>query len=244
MIEERFCEQCGAQLRYDSRWGPKRWATVRFCSLSCRVLDRQPALRPCVQCGASFRPKAGSRVGRFCSKGCYYAAGAERNGPRVAQYKDQRMVTAHGHPIAPPSGVVAVARLVLYDKVGPGEHPCHWCAASVAWKTGLVEGALIADHLDWNRNNDDPANLVPSCHSCNGHRRRTGDAPLLQDDDLTMLWGGSRTRAVRRYCLVCDDAFLTIPAAVKKGRGLYCSRSCARRVRRATLPPNPNGGSE
>jgi hypothetical protein len=142
--------------------------------------------------------------------------------------------------------MVAVARLVLYGKVGPGEHRCHWCGAPVVWKTGLVEGALIADHLDWNRNNDDPANLVPSCHSCNAHRRRTGDAPLLQDDDLTMLWGGSRTRAVQRYCVVCGDAFLTIPAAVAEGKGLYCSRSCARtgpRVRRAALPPNPNGGS-
>lgn len=157
------------------------------------------------------------------------------------------MVTARDHPVAPPGGIVAVARIVLYKKIGPGEHPCHWCGTTLRWIAGGgpgTPGSLLADHLDWNRNNDDPANLVPSCHSCNGHRRRAGGAPLLQDDDLTMLWGGSRTRAVRRSCLVCDHHFLTIPANVKKGKGLYCSRSCARRVRRAALPPNPNGGSE
>jgi hypothetical protein len=146
------------------------------------------------------------------------------------------MREAPSHPIAPPSGVLAVARIVLYEKLGPGEHPCHWCGKTLRWIAGGgpgTPGSLLADHLDWNRHNDDPANLVAACQPCNGHRTSRRDRPLLEPDDLTRLWGGKRTRAVRRSCLVCDHPFLTIPAEVKKGKGLYCSRSCARRAPRA-----------
>lgn len=148
------------------------------------------------------------------------------------------MVTAKAHPIAPPSGIVAVARLVLYDEIGAGPHPCYWCGVTVDWSYGLAPDALIADHLDWDRNNDDPANLVASCNVCNAHRAQKGNTALLRDGDLTMIWSGCRTRAVQRECAICEADFLTIPAEVKKGKGLYCSRSCAARgrwlARRAT----------
>lgn len=136
------------------------------------------------------------------------------------------MVNAKGHPIAPPSGTVAVARLALYDKIGPGEHPCNWCGGLVSWKLGLVPGALIADHLNFDRNDDSPGNLVASCNSCNAHRTRQGDRNLIREGELTMLWGGRTTRAVERFCNTCGTAFLTIPAEVDKGRGRYCSRAC------------------
>lgn len=68
-------------------------------------------------------------------------------------------------------------RLILLDKIGPGEHPCHWCGRMVSWdKTAPQdEDALVVDHLDSNKRNNDPANLVPSCHACNTSRWARGE---------------------------------------------------------------------
>lgn len=78
---------------------------------------------------------------------------------------------APSHPIATADGKVLTHRHVLYERVGPGPHPCHWCGTSVQWRVGKPSaGALVADHVDHDRSNNDPANLVPSCNPCNGHR--------------------------------------------------------------------------
>lgn len=142
------------------------------------------------------------------------------------------MVKAKGHPIAPPSGTVAISRLTLYDKIGPGPHPCHWCERPVDWMPGASvgeDGSLLADHLDWDPTNDDPANLVPTCNPCNSHRRSSGASRRIEDEEHWVMWSGSRTRAVQRSCEYCGDDFLTPHHQVKIGRGRFCSRSCARR---------------
>lgn len=142
------------------------------------------------------------------------------------------MKHAKGHPIAPPGGVVAAARLVLYEKIGPGPHACHWCGTEVEWKRGVVPGALIADHLNWDRNDDSPDNLVPACNPCNVNRQRKFEKRALKADELTVVWGGARTRAIERTCEFCESAFLIPPSATAKGRGRFCSRSCARSIKR------------
>lgn len=175
-------------------------------------------MRQCETCGKDFEPKAPkTRPGRFCSLACY---------------KDQRMTNAPGHPIAPPSGVVAVARLVLYEKIGKGPHKCHWCGTEIEWRRGLVPGALIADHLNWDRNDDSPENLVPACLPCNTNRQRIHQDRALKEGELTMMWSGNRTRAVERKCEACGNAFLALPAEVRRGRGRFCSMSCARKAPR------------
>lgn len=76
-----------------------------------------------------------------------------------------RSVNRSGHPIAPASGRVHVHRLVLFDKVGPGSHPCHWCGRTVTWCVDL-EG----DHVNGDRTDNRPENLVVSCRPCNCNR--------------------------------------------------------------------------
>lgn len=78
----------------------------------------------------------------------------------------------HGHPLADGRGIVYVHRMVLHDKIGSGWHPCHWCGAVVAWRKGIAADALIADHLDFDPSNNDPANLVASCNLCNSQRHQ------------------------------------------------------------------------
>lgn len=75
------------------------------------------------------------------------------------------------HPVAMPSGAVFSHRVVLYAKIGPGEHSCHWCGEVVSWEiTYPTPGALVTDHLDNCKTNNDPSNLVPSCQPCNSSR--------------------------------------------------------------------------
>lgn len=194
----------------------------------------------CERCGRVFRAPYRDRPARFCSLACYHASGVPR-GRQPATVAEQRMRIARGHPLAPPSGMVAVSRLVLYEKIGAGTHPCNWCDTPVKWMpgAGLAEGALLADHLDWDRNNDDPENLVPSCNRCNAHRTRQGDRKRITQDELTVLWSGVRTRAIERQCERCGEMFLIPPSATGRGRGRFCSRSCAR-----SKPPigTPEGG--
>lgn len=86
---------------------------------------------------------------------------------------------AYGHPLADSQGRVLVHRVTLYDKIGPGEHPCHWCGSFVRWDDRPVEhpdSSLCVDHLDADRANNDPANLVPSCLACNSRRATVGFA--------------------------------------------------------------------
>jgi len=179
----------------------------------------------CEHCGIHFEPKWPG-AGRFCSRACYNAAG---RGPTKSVTKDQRKRTARGHPLAPPSGIVAVSRLVLYDKIGPGAHSCHWCGQSVSWQVGggaATAGNLLADHLNWDRQDNSPENLVPSCNPCNAHRTRNGDRRRLGDDELTVVWSGRRTRAIERVCERCGEPFLIPPSAAKDGNGRFCSRAC------------------
>ena len=76
-----------------------------------------------------------------------------------------------GHVIAMNNGHIRRARRVLFDSIGFGPHRCHWCAKHINWSRRSIH-RLEADHLDWDRSNDDPANLVPSCTSCNTRRKR------------------------------------------------------------------------
>lgn len=223
------CATCGASFLSPASQ-PRR-----YCSRACyHARPRADKTRGCEQCGVRFTAKGSAK---YCSHACYAES---RRGPRGERWKDQRMLTMKGHPITPPSGVVAYARVVLHDKIGPGEHPCHWCGRLVAWRFGLVDDALVADHLNWDRNDDRPANLVPSCVSCNAHRTSAGTRTLIAEGELTMLWSGIRTRAVCRACEFCGSAFLTIPAQVKIGKGRFCSRSCARRRPRQMGDPAPH----
>lgn len=82
-----------------------------------------------------------------------------------------------GHPLAEGRwGDILEHRVVLYDSIGPGAHPCHHCGRVVVWGLKDKRQRLEVDHLDGNRQNNDPANLVPSCNRCNdgqANRRRT-----------------------------------------------------------------------
>lgn len=115
-----------------------------------------------------------TREGRLCEM--HYVRHYRRGTFDLKQRADSRRdargyvwTYAPAHPIAGKSGVLYEHRAVLYDTRGPSTHLCHWCRREVEW-SGNGKRKLVVDHLDGNKGNNDPANLLPSCHRCNSTR--------------------------------------------------------------------------
>lgn len=85
-----------------------------------------------------------------------------------------RTVKAPEHPLANQRGVVLVNRAVLYDELGDRRLNCYWCERQLFWRGVGIE-KVVADHLDGNRLNNQPNNLVPACRICNSNRARRPD---------------------------------------------------------------------
>ncbi|MFC5353542.1 HNH endonuclease [Azospirillum himalayense] len=71
-----------------------------------------------------------------------------------------------GHPLATAgsSKYVYQHRRVYHDHHGDGPFCCHHCGITVTWDD------MHVDHLDDDRANNDPGNLVASCPTCNQAR--------------------------------------------------------------------------
>lgn len=95
--------------------------------------------------------------------------------PRNAGWKKGGYLvqTALGHPMSNAQGHAYVHRIVAFEKYGPGPQSCHWCSKGLpTWSCVKV------DHLDEDKANNDPDNLVTACNDCN--RARGAVIPLLQ----------------------------------------------------------------
>lgn len=84
----------------------------------------------------------------------------------------------------------------------------------------------MANHMDGDTTNNDPANLEPSCQACNirhGRNVRFADQPFL-------VIRGKREAAVERTCQnpACGRDFLFLKKLVgRKGNtGAFCSQRC------------------
>lgn len=115
--------------------------------------------------------------------------------------------------------------MTLYDMIGPGPHPCHWCGTQVDWSPGRRgKGDLISDHVDGDTKNNSPENIVPSCHPCNirrGHDRR------LSSEEAVLETSRGRNAAQERVCLTCKSPFFALKTKVGRGEGNYCSKACS-----------------
>lgn len=159
-----------------------------------------PVTRACDQCGRTYS-RSPSMLGKYCSPKCKSESQKREDSPY------RRIITDWSHPLSNEYGQVKEHRWVLYKKIGPGTHNCHWCGRQVIWLVGVTGGdTLIADHVDRDYLNNDPTNLVPSCTSCNVHRDR---APAQYTDHL---------------CQVCGKSFKVLTCSNNASK--YCSRAC------------------
>lgn len=107
------------------------------------------------------------------------------------------------HLLAPPSGFLSEHRVVLFDSIGHGPHLCNWCGTVVHWGT-----TLLTDHVDEDKLNNDPANLVPACRSCNQWRNREKEG----EAEYT--------------CQHCGETFYRYKSQRRNTSVVYCSTPC------------------
>lgn len=177
MTRERLCEQCQRPFSYEIKTGSDR----RLCSDACRTKRRHANAKAkplCVVEGCSNRRGYASGI---CNA-CYTRL--RRTGTLNRREYNYRSISSHGyvwvggrkeHPLANVRGMLYEHRKVLYDAIGVGPHPCHWCGVEVNWRKSVgarltMRGALLPDHLDGDKSNNAIVNLVPACVRCNGMR--------------------------------------------------------------------------
>lgn len=116
---------------------------------------------------------------------------------------------------------------MLYGKVGPGTHPCHWCGKPVTWAVGRRgggPGVLVTDHVNGDKHDNTLSNLVPSCQSCNVRRARANR--IEAGEAVYVSPTGHRQRASERTCEQCGKTFLARAADIKGGDARFCSIAC------------------
>ena len=189
---ERACKNCGKRISFP-REG--RGLARVHCSMECQTayaraqLRRRVASLMCRVDGCSASP---SRISAMLCETHFYRL--RRTGTTDDRAKAPYRERSHGylartnrdHPASSSNGLLYQHREVLYDTIGPGAHACHWCAKEIEWFTADRKRMLVADHLDGDKVNNDPTNLVPACLHCNGNRglfeawaRRHKDDPFM-----------------------------------------------------------------
>lgn len=130
----------------------------------------------CATDGCDSPPR--SPGSKLCAK-CYHRQYRHGDVTKTAARTDitasagRRYKTVHrpDHPLAFANGNAYVHRVVLYDKIGPGSHPCHWCGKTVRWEATRGDSdCLNTDHLNGIGDDNHADNLVPSCTGCNNAR--------------------------------------------------------------------------
>lgn len=86
--------------------------------------------------------------------------------PTIAPQR-YRLLRHPEHPLADARGRVYEHRIVLFAQIGWMRVPCFWCGCGISFAEKLVP-----DHLNHDRQDNRPVNLVPSCNSCNAGRTR------------------------------------------------------------------------
>lgn len=170
---QRSCPQCGAQFQANTIGRPRV-----YCGVRCRALHNE-ALNAALDCDVDGCLSKRYQGRRYCMT---HAMRKHRNGSvhtdrsRVGRTwghsNGYRIEGARGHEVADRRGGAYIHRVVLRHKIGGGTHECHWCGDCVTWGVDLE-----VDHLNDQRDDNRPDNLVPSCHGCNvrrGMARRYG----------------------------------------------------------------------
>lgn len=169
-----LCSVDGCQDSAHARgWCSRHWQRWRRSGELGPAGDLRDPMRVCNAPGCTQSPR--TTYSNWCEM---HNARVRRLGTLDLPERRDRIVAENGyvlvlspdHPLARPShgGRVFEHRQVMYDLIGPGTHPCFWCDAPVAWGS-----TLHVDHVDHDRANNDPMNLVPSCRGCNTTRKES-----------------------------------------------------------------------
>ena len=135
--------------------------------------------RVCKNCGSPFEvtAKAGNPQ-VHCTPRCRVQYQIRRRASRPRQKAQSRReivgryktaagyvkLLRPGHPLADKQGHVYEHRLAAFDRLAGSEPSCFWCGIDLKWADAVV------DHLNEDKADNTPSNLVCSCNDCNRAR--------------------------------------------------------------------------
>lgn len=121
----------------------------------------------------------GMHYKRFISRGELGPADSLQ-GRRFMHPNGYWLISDIRHPLADVSGKVYEHRAILWEKLGrPSVSQCHYCGTDVYWFSTIHAERASCDHVDFDRANNDPGNLVVSCIACNSRRGQLRKAGKL-----------------------------------------------------------------
>lgn len=205
---ERICKHCSASFNYPVGKGSDRQHCSDTCRIAYKRARRLPKAqwpkcsnegcdrrvralnsKVCSPCNtAAAKARAGvCRVHKCASPATRVGAGlCEKHYGRIRRIgttdlvprveimlsAGYRIVKAPDHPLVQGNGWLGEHRAVAYEKYGPGPHACHWCGTDHDWPD------LVVDHLNEQKADNRPENLVVACNPCN--RMRGGMIPFIK----------------------------------------------------------------
>jgi hypothetical protein len=170
-----LCEVDGCSGRPHSRW--KKGKAMCQAHWQCMYrygTELPPADAPadpmplCSIAGCKYECR--SRSSGLCEK--HYGRVRRGVGVDVERLPLHQYVTKAGyvvlvqpdHPLATRGGRAAQHRVIAYDTHDGVCPNCFWCGRALAW------GDAVVDHLDEDKQNNDPLNLAVACNQCNRAR--------------------------------------------------------------------------
>jgi len=175
----------------------RRGRNVELCSEQCRIDSDRKAKTILKQnkptCDVEgCQKKARGRKSKFCEMH-YYRLRRNGNlniskevGSLYIKHNRYLRVSCKGHPLTKDKHHVGAHRVVLFDHIGEGTHPCFWCGKLLNWFAVGPE-KLVVDHLNGLKYDNHIDNLKPSCSRCNNARGWFQNWVLDHKDD-PFLW--------------------------------------------------------
>ena len=232
-MEIRMCKECGKPIKSLGKGAPRT-----LCSEKCRVMsamkhrqDKEKNLAVCKTIGCNNKA---NRVGSGLCEGCYMRL--RRKGTTdyrpLPKYRTNHSagyiwLREPNHPLSDSRGLVYEHRFVFHKHNGDGPFKCHWCGVDIRWDD------MDVDHLDDNKANNDPSNLVSSCHKCNTKRgtwkmvkaRREQWTRITFDGITKNLSEWARERGLSRSALQWRLDHWPVERVMAEGRGVTGPRA-------------------
>lgn len=176
------CDVIGCDRKPHSRWDGKSVCNMHWQRLYYNGTEdeRKTAFASWSMCCVNGCDKPSRSPGNGVMCEMHYARTRRTGNTEIIKQQKQRAphsfgyitMTDRDHPLASKGGYLYTHRKLLFDRIGWGKHTCHWCGCVVEWMPGekTKKGAIVVDHLNGNKKDNNDYNLVPSCHQCNATR--------------------------------------------------------------------------